>query len=209
MFRKKGFTLIELLIVVAIIAILAAIAVPNFLEAQMRSKIARAKGDMRSLMLGCESYCIDSGKYPPDNIKTTAGVVKPDMSSWAILTSPVAYMSSVPTSAFKEYKMPGCVPPYTGTDLNPGPYYEYWLGSFSGSTFNYDAGCKETGIFWRASSVGPDNFSDYHNINRSGASPSPTEIKKRSASFVNGLYDPTNGTVSRGDIFFCNQGLIQ
>lgn len=62
---KKGFTLIELLIVVAIIAILAAIAVPNFLEAQVRSKVSRVKSDQRSLATGIEAYFIDNNAYPP------------------------------------------------------------------------------------------------------------------------------------------------
>lgn len=59
----KGFTLIELLIVVAIIAILAAIAVPNFLEAQTRAKVSRAKNDMRSISTGLESYFVDKNTF--------------------------------------------------------------------------------------------------------------------------------------------------
>lgn len=62
---KKAFTLIELLIVVAIIAILAAIAVPNFLEAQVRAKVSRAVSDMRTLTTGIEVYFTDHNKYPP------------------------------------------------------------------------------------------------------------------------------------------------
>ena len=63
--RLKGFTLIELLIVVAIIAILAAIAVPNFLEAQTRAKVARVKADMRTLATALESYYVDHNNYVP------------------------------------------------------------------------------------------------------------------------------------------------
>lgn len=60
---KQAFTLIELLIVVAIIAILAAIAVPNFLEAQTRAKNSAARADMRSLATAIESYFVDHNKY--------------------------------------------------------------------------------------------------------------------------------------------------
>src|SRR5687767_11253654 len=60
----RAFTLIELLIVVAIIAILAAIAVPNFLEAQTRAKVSRARADMRTEATALEMYRLDSNMYP-------------------------------------------------------------------------------------------------------------------------------------------------
>ena len=63
--RRWAFTLIELLIVVAIIGILAAIAVPNFLNAQVRAKVARAEGDMQALSTALEMYNLDNGAYPP------------------------------------------------------------------------------------------------------------------------------------------------
>src|SRR5881394_2996609 len=70
---KRGFTLIELLIVVAIIAILAAIAVPNFLEAQTRSKVSRVKADMRTFATAVESYAVDNNRPPREQNTTFYG----------------------------------------------------------------------------------------------------------------------------------------
>jgi len=64
--RAPAFTLIELLFVVATIAILAAIAVPNFLEAQVRSKVARSLDDLHALGAALEAYFIEQRAYPPN-----------------------------------------------------------------------------------------------------------------------------------------------
>ncbi len=82
--RARGFTLIELLIVVAIIAILAAIAVPNFLEAQVRAKVSRVQSDMRTIATALESYRVDYPRYPDWDFVVFR----------FCLTTPVAYITS-------------------------------------------------------------------------------------------------------------------
>ena len=119
--RIKGFTLIELLIVVAIIAILAAIAVPNFLEAQVRSKVSRVRSDMRSVATGIESYYVDTNGYPPytrdsslsvNNLGLSPTEPCADICTFMVwdsnplqfhtMTSPISYLTSYPQDPFAD-----------------------------------------------------------------------------------------------------------
>ncbi|NOK18047.1 prepilin-type N-terminal cleavage/methylation domain-containing protein [Corallococcus carmarthensis] len=67
LFRKKGgFTLIELMIVVAIIGILAAIAIPNFIRFQAKSKQSEAKTNLKAIFTAQKSYFGEKDKYSTD-----------------------------------------------------------------------------------------------------------------------------------------------
>jgi len=108
--QQKAFTLIELLIVVAIIAILAAIAVPNFLEAQTRAKVSRTVSDMRSIATAVEAYIIDNNNVPilPELRSQYADVFSDFLMVYngrvplpgRMLTTPIAYMTSIPVDPF-------------------------------------------------------------------------------------------------------------
>jgi prepilin-type N-terminal cleavage/methylation domain-containing protein len=115
-----GFTLIELLIVVAIIAVLAAIAVPNFLLAQTRAKITAGFAGMRSIATALEAYRVDHNGALPGLGYMAAGWA--DRYRFDIpLTTPVPYMSSVPQDPF--YRQAGM----NGVSSGPNYYYAYML----------------------------------------------------------------------------------
>lgn len=88
---NKGFTLIELLVVVAIIAILAAIAVPNFMEAQTRAKVSRVKSDLRTIATGLESYMVDRNRVPYDG--EPGGPHYGWVNAQQQLTTPISYLT--------------------------------------------------------------------------------------------------------------------
>jgi type IV pilus assembly protein PilA len=78
--NRKGFTLIELLIVVVIIGILAAIAIPKFANTKEKAYLASMKSDLRNLVTAEEAYFADSVKYTTNlgtAYATTTGVVGP------------------------------------------------------------------------------------------------------------------------------------
>jgi type II secretion system protein G len=63
--NKKGFTRIELMIVVVIIGILAALAIPRFMAASKKAKISEAKGVLKQIYTAAEAYYQENGQYPP------------------------------------------------------------------------------------------------------------------------------------------------
>jgi prepilin-type N-terminal cleavage/methylation domain-containing protein len=186
--RTLGFTLIELLVVVAIIGILAAIAIPNLLEAQVRAKSARAQSDLRTVGTALEMYAVDEDAYPAMTVPGFTGgppsIAGSELLWWYVpdaLSTPVGYLSDA-----------NLLCPFGG-NYDKAPYFpgEIWkrygyenipemiskADSFPIFSHRYPPEAVIWSGDWRLQCVGPDQL-----WNPSVA------------------YDPTNGTISGGDI---------
>ncbi|MEW6236492.1 MAG: prepilin-type N-terminal cleavage/methylation domain-containing protein [Candidatus Omnitrophota bacterium] len=209
--RRRAFTLIELLIVVAIIGVLAAIAVPNFINAQTRAKVAKVKSDFKAIYTAQEMYYLDNNNYAPP-FKLQA------------LTSPLSYIANVPQDVFPPrhilktgggqgeayaavtwyryvYGTPVGVKPvnYAGGNSGGGlrialcaDHYAYFEPFLLRGPAEAMAGQKDCSTQWLVKSFGT-------NVNMSA-------LCGNNGDDCTFRYDPTNGLISIGDIAIFGPG---
>lgn len=212
----RGFTLIELLIVIAIILILVAIALPNFLEAQIRARVTKAQAELRSLGTAFEAYRTDWPVYP----RGCLTAIFPDIAcshNWGFvdktLTTPIAYMTEILDDLFAVHYdvlgVPGYYPEghpiikYRTTrkvvwnKLNPSEYpftptpadgmNPSWVGVYP--VYNPAHWSSKEYLI---SSLGPDKNEDVI----------PAYTFSAGYQVNAEFYSPTNGTKSSGDLVF-------
>ncbi|MFH1742835.1 MAG: prepilin-type N-terminal cleavage/methylation domain-containing protein [bacterium] len=171
--KRRAFTLIELLIVVAIIGILAAIAVPNFMNARTRAKIARVVGDLKAITMAMEIYRTDRNSYINESESGAILEGPPLPNSGLIWLTELGYIGSIPTDPFESK--------YDTSGLFALDNYEVAVAP---------ADPNPVKRLYNINSRGPDQDEDMGARSElAGGRPVITS------------YTPTNGLISDGDIY--------
>ncbi len=186
----NGFTLVELLIVAAILGILAAVAVPNFMEASVRAKVARVSSDMRAMATAVEAYRVDCGMYPLNGVLNADGSVQnPHLTPagppahkflWEGLTTPVAYLTAIPEDPFVE-----------GHAAPVREWHPLWPRYFYTNLPHFQAVMEPS-----PPPVIGEMMARYGKWIIASAGPNGNRLDLSRHLY----YDPTNGTISDGDI---------
>lgn len=174
---KRAFSLIELIIVVAILGILAAISVPNFLSAQIRAKLVKTLANMKSIEYVLEAYFIDKDTYPRDRLGVS-------YDSWPMirdLTTPISYLSNI--NIFRD--------PFRNSEPKHNRSITHMT---SKCDRNFECDMYEKGFprtTWVLAGHGPDEIGCWGCM----------FLGNTSMPQHYGYYQPSNGLISAGDIY--------
>jgi prepilin-type N-terminal cleavage/methylation domain-containing protein len=205
---SQGFALIELLLVAAMVAVLAAIALPRFKNAQVRSQVSYTHTDLRAIAVSIEAYQVDTGKYPTAIAPTSQWGPRPESPSTLVngpsffnpglvgissrfgwLTTPVAYLESVPRDPF--------VPQDNISNYDTYDYADAATYLPDGRIGGNRGASVCSGAHWHVVGAGPDRIDAF------GGGPNMDSLLINQQGVD---YDPTNGTVSAGDIVRIGDG---
>jgi len=195
--KDVGFTVVELLIVIAIISIIAAIAVPNLMSANIRAKVSGVKADMGSIAIALEDYKIDDpgrnypieppSPYGHDEI-AVSGQAFDDPSDalglgklvYPLDASEPTYLKRIPGDPFND----SGEEEWNGTSGAHNNHYCYFTANANQESSSTEA------KYWALVSYGPDKDQDITSyVNAKNAVNNGTN-----------LYDPDSGITSSGDI---------
>jgi type II secretory pathway pseudopilin PulG len=185
--RRTAFTFVELVLVMCTVAILMAIAVPNFLEARTRSAVSRSVNELGLLKMAVDAYRLEHKVYP---LNAEPGV--DDGWDLRALTTPVAYLSRLPMDIFTHRDIRGT---HTLEPVRPVPYRYYNAvqlnkeGLVCGDEVDVRFDGYVAGVLW---GYGPTHLTP--------DDPDETLFGPEGAERMR-FYDPTNGTRTPGDIY--------
>ena len=171
--RAKSFTLIELLIVVAIIGILAAIAVPNFINARLRALIARVYAEEKAINDAYLMYRMDNGEWPPH--------IDGDPAQHRYVTTPIAYLT---TSIYDPFQKEGVTDPATIG------WYQY--------QYHEEPGYQMRNEFYATGDPAARRYADEHKSSAFFCRSAGPDMDREFELTV--PYDITNGLVSQGTL---------
>jgi len=175
---RKGLTLFEFLVVIAVIGVLAAIAIPHILQAQIRSRVARVQNEQQLVGSALELYRSDYNAYPPYYV--APAIIFPRIQRLVPLTTPVDYLPEVPEDVFNRIDIGGNkVLIYAERRSYQEAQADLPLQQ---SVYNSFFDGQLVSALWILRSRGPSGR----------LLMPPFDVSK--------LYDPTNGTVSVGNI---------